>query len=285
MLEHTIKNNGGYLSQACSAAEIIATLYTQILNMGTSESEMVPGPFGGVPGKHPAGYVTGAGYNGAKAPHLDRFFFSPAHYALVLYAALIEVGRMSPDGLLQFNKDGSTVEMIGAEHSPGMEVTAGSLAQGLSQAAGVALARKLRRETGRCVVFLSDGEFQEGQTWETFEVMNHYKLDNVLMYVDVNGQQCDGKMSDVLDLGDIAEKVRAFGAEVYRVDGHDVEALAASAQNSSKGRPVVVLADTSPYQGLPMLAERAPKFHYIRFTSPEERASYQAFLDSMGEES
>lgn len=111
---------------------------------------------------------------------------------------------MDAAGLAQFNQDGSTVEMIGAEHSPGMEFTTGSLAQGLSQAAGVALARKLRGESGRCWVYMSDGEFQEGQTWETFEVLAAYKLGNVGIYVDVNGQQCDGRMEDVLDIGELA---------------------------------------------------------------------------------
>ena len=83
--------------------------------------------------------MTGADFNGGVSPDRDRFILSPTHYSLVLYAALVETGRMAPDGLLEFNQDGSSVEMIGAEHSPGMEVMTGSLGQGLGQAAGMAL--------------------------------------------------------------------------------------------------------------------------------------------------
>jgi len=284
VLEHTVRNNGGYLSQACSSAEILATLYTRVMRLGPSEAPMVPPPFVGVPSPARAGYATGYAYNGPHRPDLDRFYLSPAHYALVLYAALIEVGRMAPEGLAQFNADGSTVEMIGAEHSPGMELTTGSLAQGLSQAAGIALARQMRGETGRTVVFLSDGELQEGQTWEAFEVMAHHRIARVAAYVDVNRQQCDGQMADVMDLGDLAAKLRAFGAEVHEVDGHDVGALAAPAAGWDERRPLVVLASTVPYRGIDRLAERAPKFHYVRFRSPDEREAYRRLLQAMGGE-
>ena len=284
VLEHTIKNGGGYLSQACSGAETLATLYTRVLNIGPSTAPSVPPSFPGTPGTDNPNYFTGANYNGEKRPEYDRFFFSPAHYALVLYATLIEVGRMAEDGLGQFNRDGSTVEMIGAEHSPGMELTTGSLAQGLSQAMGVAMARKLRGDTGRCWVYMSDGEFQEGQTWETFEGLSFYKMDNLGIYVDVNGQQCDGLMKDVMDLGNLGDKLRAFGATVVEVDGHDLEALEAASGAFEKGKPLVVLAKTSPYQGIEQLQDRAPKFHYFRFKNNEEKAIYENILHRMNQE-
>jgi transketolase len=278
VLDHTVRNNGGYLSQACSSAEVLATLYTRLMRLGPSLAPPVPTPFTGVPGAAP--YRTGAAYNGAHAPDLDRFFLSPAHYALVLYAALVEVGRMAEEGLQQFNQDGSTVEMIGAEHSPGMELTTGSLAQGMAQAVGVAMARRFHGESGLNWVFLSDGEWQEGQTWETLEIMAHYHLDNVRVYVDVNGQQCDGRMSDVMDVGDLAAKVAAFGATVREVDAHDVRALAAAADNPEPGCPLVVLARSCPWQGLPLLEARAPKLHYVRFRDEAERSRYAAQLAS-----
>lgn len=281
VLAHTLKNNGGYLSQACSSAEILATLYTRVMNLGPSRAPMIPPPFPGVPGPDNPNYFTGAGYNGPRAPHLDRFFFSPAHYALVLYATLIEVGRMAPEGLEQFNQDGSSVEMIGAEHSPGMETTSGSLAQALSQAGGVALARRLRRESGRVWVFMSDGELQEGQTWEALAALSHYKLDNVGIYFDVNGQQCDGKMDTVMTVGPIKARLEAFGANVFEVDGHDVDALAAPADQPREGKPLVVLARTDPCRDLDLLRARAPKFHYIRFAGAEERRAYQEALEQM----
>lgn len=143
-----MKNNGSYLSQACSAAEILATLYIKVMKLGRLEQPLPPLQFNGVPSSLNLDYRTGSLFNGPKGPAWDRFFLSPSQYALVLYAALIEVGRMVPEGLDSFNLDGSTVEMIGAEHSPGHEIMSGSLGQGISQAAGIALARKLKGEQG-----------------------------------------------------------------------------------------------------------------------------------------
>lgn len=284
VLEHVINNNGGYLSQACSSAETFAALYTKIMNLGPSQAPMVPAPFPGVPSRENRHYFTGALYNGPRAPHLDRFYMSPAHYGLVLYAALIETGRMAPEGLAQFNKDGASVEMIGAEHSPGMEVTTGSLGQGLSQAMGVALARKLRGETGRTVVFMSDGEFHEGQTWEAMQILAWQKLDRVLIYVDMNGQCCDGRMSDVMEMGDLKAKLKAFGARVFAVDGHDFDALARPAALKPNGKPTVVLCYTDPCREMDLLRANAPKLHYLRFKSAEEKAAYVQRLREMQEE-
>ena len=271
------------MSQACSSAELLATLYTRIMRIGRSEAPMVPAPFPGVPGPANPAAFTGAGYNGPKGPDLDRFFFSPVHYALVLYSTLIEVGRLAPEALDQFNQDGSSVEMIGAEHSPGMEVTGGSLAQTFSQAAGVALARKLRSESGRVWVFMSDGEFQEGQTWETFAAANHHKLDNLAVVVDVNRQQCDGPMADVMTIEPLADRLTAFGASVVVIAGHDVEAIEAAAGERETGKTSVVLAYTDPCHGLDVLRTRAPRFHYVRFKDEAERDAFELALEQLEE--
>jgi transketolase len=279
-LEHTIDNNGGYLSQACSSAELFAALYIKIMNLGPSQAPVVPPPFPGVPGSNNPNYVTGVAYNGPKAPHLDRFFLSCVQYAMVLYAALVEVGRMAPEGLAMFNRDGGTVEMIGAEHSPGHEITGGSLGQSLSQAAGIALGRRLKGETGRQWVLMSDGEFQSGQTWEAIQTLSYYKLDNIGVYVDVNGQQCDGKMEDVMFIEPLQKKLDAFGARVFAVDGHDSEALAAPAGLPPNGQPLFVLAYTNTSQGIDILEERKPKLHYLRFKDEQERERYRAILQT-----
>lgn len=281
VLDHVLKNNGGYMSQACSSAEIFATLYAKIMRLGPSEAPMIPVPFTGVPGPDNPHYQTGGLYNGPQAPDLDRFIFSPSHYALVLYSTLIEVGRMAPEGLEQFNQDGSTVEMIAAEHSPGAETTTGSLGQGISQAGGIALARKLRGDSGRVWVFMTDGEFQEGQVWEAFATLSHYKLDNLCVFVDVNGQQCDGAMDDVMTIEPLAGRLEAFGVRVFEIDGHDPQALVTAAGYDPDGRPVVVLCRTNPVCGVELLGERAPKLHYLRFTSDDERAAYQQLYDEM----
>lgn len=281
VLDYVIRHNGGYLSQACSSAEILATLYARVMKLGPSLAPMMPLPFPGVPGAHNPNFFNGSLYNGAHAPELDRFFFSPAHYALVLYATLIEVGRMDERGLEQFNLDGSTLEMIGAEHSPGMETTTGSLAQCLSQAGGVALARKLKDEPGRVWVMMSDGELQEGQTWEAFAALGFYKLDNVGVYMDVNSQQCDGAMDTVLNMEPIPSRLKSFGAAVYEVDGHDIDALAAPASRTHRNKPLVVLARTDPARGIEILRERAPKYHYVRFKDEGEREKYREWLAEM----
>ncbi len=279
-LQHTIENNGGYLSQACSSAETLAALYAKVMKLGPSIALPIPPPFAGVPGKRNTSAFTGAGYNGPHARDLDRFFLSAVHYSLALYATLIEAGRMSSGALSQFAADGTTVEMIGAEHSPGLEVTGGSLGQTISQAGGVALARRLRGHTGRNWLLMSDGEFQSGQTWEAVQALSFHRLDRVGVYVDVNGQQCDGPMSDVMNIEPLRSRLEAFGARVFQVDGHDLEALAAPAELPLNGQPLFVLAYTNPCACMPILESRRPKLHYVRFKGEQERRSFASFLGS-----
>jgi transketolase len=281
VLEHTLKHNGGYLSQACSSAEILATLYTRVMNLGPVPVPIKPAPFAGVPGEGNPLYRRGDFYNGPKGPEFDRFILSPTHYSLVLYACLVETRRMDPEGFADFNKDGGILEMIGAEHSPGMEVMTGSLGQGISQAAGIALSRKLKGDRGKVWVFMSDGELQPGQVWEAMQCMAFYKLDNMGIYVDVNGYQCDGKTSQVMGIEPLEDRFKAFGCETYRVNGHDPLALARPALEPRKGKPLVVLCDTIPYKGVEPLKFRAPKFHYLRFTSDQERKTYEDFFKQL----
>lgn len=272
VFEHSMRNNGGYLSQACSAAEQLAWLYNEELNLGEPTLPMIPKPFGGVPSAENKEYHTGAGYNGPAEPDYDRLFIAPAHYALVAYATLIEVGRMAPEGLEMFNKDGSSVEMIGAEHSPGMEVHNGTLGIGLSTAAGLAWARKRRGEKGKVWVYMSDGEVQEGQTWEAIQACAHHKIDNVKAIMDVNRQQCDGAMNSVMEVGNIAQKMEDFGAKVVKVDGHKLDEFRDAARTPHRGKPLIILANSSPFRGMPSLQLRFPRLHYVRFKSERERA-------------
>lgn len=280
VFEHILKHDGGYLSQALSAGEILAALYGSVLRLAPVEGDLVPGPFAGVPGSAGADSPGGDRFNGPPGPDLDRFVFSPAHYALILYATLIEAGRLSESALDHFNVDGSTVEMIGAEHSPGVATTTGSLAQALSQACGIALARRMRGESGRTWVFMSDGEFQEGQTWEALAFASFHRLARLRAVVDANGQQCDGAIAGVGSIEPLAERIRAFGCEAVEVDGHDVAALV-SEMESEIDRPLVVVARTDPARGLPVLGERAPLLHYVRFASDRERARFRAAYEDM----
>ncbi len=278
VLAHVVKNRGGYLSQACSSAELLATLYVDLANLGPSLSGDIPAPFSGTPGPDSPSQ-NGSIYNGSAAPDRDRIFFSPAHYALVLYTTLVAIGRLHPDALEQFDTDGSTVEMIGAEHSPGFETTSGSLGQTLSVAGGVALGRRMKFDTGLVWVFMSDGEFQEGQTWEALSALSFHKLDNIIAIVDVNGQQCDGPMRAVMNVEPLADRVRSFGATVHDIDGHDIAAIRHAANNRTKQRPTVILGRTDPMRGMSVLADRLKMLHSVKFQSDDELARYSSFYE------
>lgn len=279
VLAHVLANNGGYLSQACSSAELLAALYASVLRLAPADYPAHPSAFEAVPSASTP-RVSGGVFHGEPGPDLDRLIISPAHYALVIYAALIEAGRLDEGALDQFNKDGSTVEMIGAEHSPGFETTTGSLAQALSTAGGIALGRRLKSESGRTFVFMSDGEFQEGQTWEAVQALSFYRLDTVRVVVDVNRAQCDGPMDSVMTIEPLATKLKAFGASVDSVDGHDIAALSTALERPT-GKPHFVLAYTDPTRGVPLLNARRPVLHYLRFTNSDERAEYQRFYEDV----
>jgi transketolase len=281
VLEHTIKNNGGYLSQACSSAEIFSCLYLHIMKLEPVEKPLMPKPFMGTPSNNNKNYVPGYFFNGQHTRTSDRFILSPTHYSLVLYATLIETGRMDENALNDFNKDGSSVEMIGAEHSPGMEVMTGSLGQGLSQAAGIALGRKLKNETGKVWLLMSDGEFQIGMVWEAFQFMNHYKLDNIGIFVDVNKQQCDGAINSVMKIDPLSERLKSFGAEVISIDGHNIEEIINAATIPHTEKPLVVLCNTNPFCGIPELKNNAGKLHYIRFKNEMEKQRYIKELEKL----
>lgn len=268
---------GGYLIQVCGSAEILMTLYSRMMQLGDNTGPLVPDRFAGTPG---AGQRDGTGsrYNG----DLDRFFLSPAHYALALYSTLVEVGRLDAAALDDVNGDGSTLEMIGAEHSPGFEVTSGSLAQALSVAVGTALARKRFNRPGRVWAFISDGELEEGQTWEALAAAAHYKLDNLTVLLDANNCQVSGAVSDVMGVEPIAAKVSAFGATVHEVDGHDPAAIASACTAPSAGRPTFIICRTTPWRGIEPLRERH-QLHYIRFVGNEVERARASLTNALNE--
>ncbi|MFF2652973.1 transketolase [Streptomyces sp. NPDC058045] len=282
-LELTILKDGCYLSQALSSAELLATLYTRVLKLADLPGPLPSEPFTGVPGSaRPS--PSGGRFHGERLPDGDRFLISPAHYAVAIYTALECVGRLAPGALESFNTDGSTLEMIGAEHSPGFELTTGSFGQALSQASGIAFARRLRGETGRTAVFMSDGELEEGQTWEGVQAAAFYRLDSLMLFVDVNGQQVDGLTKDVMNVEPVDARFASFGWEVRVVDGHDVAAIAEAAeQKSADGRPLVVLAYTDTARGMPYLNSRKPHLHYVRAKDDADRDAFERALAELKE--
>jgi transketolase len=168
--------------------------------------------------------------------------------------------------------------MIGAEHSPGMEVHNGTLGIGLSTGAGLAWGRKRRGDSGQVCVFMSDGEVQEGQTWEAVQAAAHHGIDNLWALMDVNDQQCDGAMDTVMDVRDIAAKFRAFGAVCVEIDAHDLDAMRQAKAEPHDGQPLIVLARSSPTKGMSFLQRRFPRLHYVRFKSEDERAEMNASI-------
>ena len=278
----TIERDGCYLSQALSSAEILSTLYLHSLNLGPSLGPMVPGEFIDVPGRDDSMQRGHGGlYNGEQRGDTDRLIISPAHYAVVIYAALVEAGRLAPEAFETFNRDGSSMEMIGAEHSPGFEMTTGSFGQALSQAGGVAMARRIKGHSGRVVVFMSDGEFEEGQTWEAVQCLAHHKLGSVHVIADVNGQQVDGFTKDVMNIEPLTEKLSGFGATVTTVDGHDPVAIHEALQQNDPEKPHFVLCYTDSARDMPMLEERKPHLHYVKPRTPGELEAFRSFHAGM----
>jgi transketolase len=143
------------------------------------------------------------------------------------------------------------------------------------------MARKIKGETGRVVLLMSDGECQSGQFWEAVQAMSFHKLDNMLIYVDVNGYQCDGKMTAVMNIEPFEKRLEAFGARVFRVDGHNIDVLVSLGTLKPDGRPTFILCDTDPCRGIDILKKRIPKLHYVRFTSEEEWNQYKQAYEQL----
>lgn len=284
VLEQALADGGANVSQACSMAEIFGALYTDILNITDVEKPLEPVYFPGAP---KAGFegIKGYEYNGERRPDTDRLYLSPVQASIVLYAALAAAGRMTEEGFRMFGKDGYVIEHIGEAHSPGLDISGGSLGQALGMAAGIAMARKLKGETGRNIIVIGDGECELGMTWEVVQAMVVRKLNNMVVIVDQNRQQCDGKMSLVCDVEDtIRDRFEAFGCEVYEVDGHDCAAITAvvNQRPDPKGRPRVVLCQTNPIQGMPSLAKKGHRIHFVRFDE-EEKEEYRRLAEKFRE--
>ena len=182
----------------------------------------------------------------------DKFVLSKGHAAPVQYAALAERGYFPKEELLTLRKLGSHLQgHPNRDKVPGIEMSTGSLGQGCSIAVGMALgAKKLGKDT-QVFTLLGDGECQEGQIWEAFMSAAHYHLDNLTVIIDNNGLQIDGSNDEVMSLGDFPAKIKAFGFDLYEIDGHDLEAVesALSAPHTA-GIPKCILAHTVKGKGV-----------------------------------
>ncbi|MEK9278614.1 transketolase [Bradyrhizobium sp. ISRA442] len=202
----------------------------------------------------------------------DRFLLSNGHYAIALYAALIEAGIVPEDELETYGSDESRLPMSGmASYTPGMEMSGGSLGLGLSIAVGMGLGLKRKKSGARVYTLFSDGELDEGSVWEAIQSAGHYKLDNLIGIVDVNNQQADGSSNQVMAFEPLVEKLEAFGWFVQRIDGNDLDAVVAAfdaAKSHPEPKPRMIVADTLMGKGVPFLEQRE-KNHFIRVEQHE----------------
>jgi transketolase len=244
---------GSHVGGSLSVVEILVALYMEVMNINKDT---------------------------LNCESRDRFILSKGHAAMCLYAVLELAGILSKDDIASFKRDGSlfhTHPCINPEK--GIEFSSGSLGQGLSIAVGVALALKLKNNNASKVyVLLGDGECDEGSVWEAAMSAAHYKLDNIMAVVDVNGLQLDGFTKDVMSLGDMAEKFRSFGWETIAVNGHSIENLISALSAKRIGKPLAILAETIKGKGITFM-ENEPAWHHNRLSNSQYQ---QALLEVNG---
>lgn len=235
----------GYVGQALGVADILATVYRGRLRFRPEEPEW---------------------------PERDRFLLSIGHYAIALYAALAEAGTLDVEELATYGTDDSRLPMSGmATYTPGMEMSGGSLGHGMPLAVGMGLGLRKRGSEAHVYNFLSDGELNEGATWEGAMSASHYELGNLTAIVDLNALQADGPADTVLRADPLVAKWESFGWRAVRVDGNDISALLNGFERLREGestQPTVLLCDTRIGKGVPLLENRE-KAHFMRVDEHE----------------
>jgi transketolase len=245
----------GYIGQALGIADVLAVAYGHALKLQPDN------------------------------PHWegrDRFLLSHGHYAIAHYAALMEAGILKSEELETYGADDSRLPMSGmAAYTPGMEISGGSLGQGLTIAVGMALGLKQKLNPAFVYNSMSDGELDEGSTWEAAMSAAHHQLDNIICLVDINNQQADGPSGDVMRFEPVVDKWQSFGWFVQRIDGNNlVDVLVAftKAREHSLRQPRVILLDTLMGKGIPFLEQRE-KNHFIRVDANEWQKAIE-YLDA-----
>ena len=237
---HIVKMLGeagsGHPGGSLSAADIVAVLYFDVMNIRPDDPHW---------------------------PERDRFVLSKGHAAPVLYAALAERGYFDVSELSTLRKFKSRLQgHPDMKKLPGVEMSTGSLGQGLSVANGMALAAKIDNKKFRVYVLIGDGEIQEGQIWEAAMAAAYYKLDNVTAFLDYNGLQIDGCTKDVMCIEPVADKWIAFGWNVIEIDGNDIEQVLNAIEDAKKvsGKPTMIIAKTIKGKGVSYM-ENNPDWH------------------------
>jgi transketolase len=242
----------GYIGQALDIADVLAVAYFHAMRYNWKD---------------------------ANWEERDRFLMSNGHYAIVLYAALIEGGLIPQAELETYGSDDSRLPMSGmSSYTPGMEMSGGSLGQGMTIAVGRALGLKRKQSKSRVFLLFSDGELDEGAMWEGMMSAAHYQLDNLIAMVDVNNMQADGPSKNVLQFEPLEEKMRAFGWHTQRIAGNDLDAVIQAfdvATSVSAAQPRIIICDTKMGFGVPFLEERE-KNHFIRVDSHEWKLALES---------
>ncbi len=208
----------------------------------------------------------------------DRFVLSKGHCAPGLYAALANRGFFPVEDLLSLRKVGSYLQGHPNMNTvPGVDMSTGSLGQGISTACGMALAAKVKGKSNRVYTLLGDGEIQEGQVWEACMFASHYSLDNLCVIVDNNGLQIDGDVAKVMSPYPIVDKLEAFGFRVYAVDGHDFQQIgkALDAAKTVEGKPCAIVMKTVKCKGVSFM-ENLASWHGV---APNDAQYEQAMAE------
>ena len=216
-----------------------------------------------------------------KWPGRDKFLLSKGHACPALYAVLAEKGYFSQADIWTLRKLGSKLQGHPQVGLPGIEISSGSLGQGLSIANGMALSARLDNLDTRIYCLMGDGETNEGQVWEAAMTASHYKLDNLCAIIDFNKLQIDGFCCEVKDMGAYPDKWKSFGWHVIETDGHDIEKLIASFDTARtvKTRPTVIIAHTVKGKGVSFVENR-PQWHGIA----PKREEYERAIKELDEE-
>ncbi|HLX00760.1 MAG TPA: transketolase [Trinickia sp.] len=242
----------GYIGQALDIADVLATAYFHAMKYRPEDPD----------------------WEGR-----DRFLLSNGHYAIALYAALIEAGIVPEEELETYGSDDSRLPMSGmASYTPGMEMSGGSLGQGLTIAVGRCLGLKRKGSGAFVYTLFSDGELDEGAVWEAIMSAAHWQLDNLIGIVDVNNQQADGPSTQIMAFEPLVEKLEAFGWFVQRVNGNDLDAVVAAfdaARAHRAPQPRMIVCDTKMGCGVPFLEARE-KNHFIRVDAHEWQLALKA---------
>ena len=233
IIEEVFRAQSGHPGGSLSSADILAVLYN---------AEMRIDP------KNP------------KWQDRDRFVLSKGHCTPALYAALAQRGFFPEEDLVTFRQTSSYLQGHPNMNSvPGVDMSTGSLGQGISAAVGMAMMGKLDKKDYRVYAILGDGELQEGQVWEAMMAGAHYKLDNLTAFLDHNGLQIDGDIKKVMNPECVSEKFRAFGWNVLNIDGHDLDSIDAAIQTAkaTEGKPTMIVCATHKGQGVGFMTDEA----------------------------